>query len=795
MKTKTAKSLGKKTLCLMLSVIMVLCMIPTVAFADGNAPTLNSISFGNSAAIISGTWSDSDFDSDVLTYNLRRAEGYSSVKMYIGYDDTKYNATVSYRKNYYGTVSDANEAWDNDPDWGNYLYLMAEDTVVTITVADNNDAANKTVYTLNIGYGEEQNEIPQYEEDNALYSYAPITVKNTVNYSACDIYQADANGNATASKEVTNDHKYYAAELNEGFNDFYFTASPNGANAKVRYSINGGEWQTWGAWSSPKIETPAVVDFQIISENDYMTGTEGWDGKTTNDFSVWVTTAGMFEGEGTEAEPYLIKTEADLEMLNECAEAGFAFAGKFFKLANDITMTDATWDGIGESLVEMGESWGTAVPVTKEFKPFSGNFNGDGHTITFAKGSKALFDCVRGAKIENLKIKGEYINDNGLISTYTQDGSNHTADIANVTILSGTKIAGSGFLGGYASSANTVNIENCHIEKDVIIGCDENGKSLDKDKIGGFAGEFNGTIKNSTSAATVYGKNYVGGIVAAKGQSLSTFDITNCTFSGKLVATGNFVGGIAGGGYAGSYWGLAANAGFVSITDCKVTGDIEAADCVGGIFGGDEGVVQCWDNGKGAVKDNAFTGTIKSEGKYVGGVIGFLKSLNKVQDISGNTFKGTDTLTKGIGGIEFVDTSAATTAGGANYVNTAGLSVSELNAINDKYNLKDNWGYAGFSKKDHNRNDDPLGVDADKLAKNTYVKEDGNGTGGVTGGTTDGDNTNNGAAGGNSAGTTTAPTTPKTGDTADLGLWLALAVTGSMGVALAIKNNKNNKAA
>ncbi len=36
MKTKTAKSLGKKTLCLMLSLIMVICMIPTVAFAGHN---------------------------------------------------------------------------------------------------------------------------------------------------------------------------------------------------------------------------------------------------------------------------------------------------------------------------------------------------------------------------------------------------------------------------------------------------------------------------------------------------------------------------------------------------------------------------------------------------------------------------------------------------------------------------------------------------------------------------------------------------------------------------------------
>lgn len=163
-----------------------------------------------------------------------------------------------------------------------------------------------------------------------------------------------------------------------------------------------------------------------------------------------------------------------------------------------------------------------------------------------------------------------------------------------------------------------MNILNCTVESGVIVGCDESGNSLGASNIGGFAGDFNGTVQNSRCAATVYGENFVGGIIGGKGQALGLCSVTGCVFSGSVVATGNYVGGIAGSGYTGTRWGFTSNAGCLSVMNCLVTGSVQGGDYVGGIQGAEPGVVQCWDNGVGKVTDNLFCGTLTSSGSYTG---------------------------------------------------------------------------------------------------------------------------------------------------------------------------------
>lgn len=411
-----------------------------------------------------------------------------------------------------------------------------------------------------------------------------------------------------------------------------------------------------------------------------------------------------FPGSGTEADPYRLENAAHLDNLNELVSEGATFEGKYFEITNDITVSNG-WDGIGYARVEAQESWGYVIPTTKEFKPFMGTLDGQGYTVTFPTGSQPLFDCVRNATIKNIKISGD-IADDGLIANYAQDGNNKTADISGITILSGTKIAGSGLLGGYASGSNVVNIDDCHIEEGVTIG------SSEASNIGGIAGDFNGTISNSSCAATVYGKDFVGGIVAGQGQSMSSTVISDCVFSGQVIATGNYVGGISGCGYTGTGWGFSPNAGCIDIKNCTVSGSITGGDYVGGILGAEPGVVQCWDNATGEITGNTFTGTISTEGQYAGGVIGYMKSINRYNIISGNRYKPTATAAKGIGGATYIDTSYAnpTPIDGVTYVNSA----------NGK------TGISGMSKTDHNRTDDPLGVHENDLCGSTLEVEGGN---------------------------------------------------------------------
>ena len=424
------------------------------------------------------------------------------------------------------------------------------------------------------------------------------------------------------------------------------------------------------------------------------------------------------EGKGEKNDPYLLKTQEDLFLLDKWVTAGEDQAGLYFQLTQDIEITDS-WDGIGDA-----------------DHPFSGDFNGKNFQITIPAGGKALFSRTREAMVRNLKVYGPRIEDYGLVSNYVVDYDTELyVTFRNVTLVSGTQTLYSGFIGGYASGQDAVNIVKCTIEPGVIIGYDKS-----QSHIGSFGGEFNGYIQNSTSAATVYGVNYVGGLVGNKGQTMGDFEITGSSFTGTLSATGKCVGGIVGGGYVGTNWGLesAPNARGVVIEGCASSGSISGGVGVGGIFGAESCVQQFWDNGICSIKDNTFTGSVRGS-KFVGGVIGFMQSLNADASISNNYYKN---ASQGIGAVAHVDTSALSNGfhGDTYYYNTAKY-VSDghggVASYEDKINCVPLKLYIDLStigsaaegvnravsKPALNRTDDPLGADMSKLCHTDAVTE------------------------------------------------------------------------
>lgn len=424
------------------------------------------------------------------------------------------------------------------------------------------------------------------------------------------------------------------------------------------------------------------------------------------------------EGDGSRSKPYLLTSQEDLFLLDEWVTAGEDQAGLYFQLTQDIEITDS-WDGIGD-----------------ENHPFSGNFNGKKFQITIPAGGKALFSRTREATVRNLKVYGPRIEDYGLVSNYVVDYDTELyVTFRNVTLVSGTQTLYSGFIGGYASGQDAVSIINCTVEPDVIIGYDKS-----QSHIGSFAGEFNGSIQNSTSAATVYGVDYVGGLVGNKGQSMGDCGITGSSFTGTVFATGKCVGGILGGGYAGTLWTLesAPNTKGVVIEGCTSNGSISGGVGVGGIFGAENCAQQFWDNGICSIKDNTFTGSVRGS-KFVGGVIGFMQSLNADASISNNYYKN---ASQGIGGVAHVDTSALSNGfhGDTYYYNTAkyvsdghgGVASydDEINCVPLKLYIDlSTIGSAAegvnraVSKPALNRTDDPLGADLTKLCHTDAVTE------------------------------------------------------------------------
>ena len=424
------------------------------------------------------------------------------------------------------------------------------------------------------------------------------------------------------------------------------------------------------------------------------------------------------EGDGSRNSPYLLKTQEDLFLLDEWVTAGEDQAGLYFQLTQDIEITDS-WNGIGD-----------------ENHPFSGNFNGRKFQITIPEGGMALFSFLQDATVRNLRVYGPRIADYGLVSHYKVDKSRHySVTFWKVTLVSGTQTLYSGFIGGYASGQDAVSIVNCTIEPDVIIGYDKS-----QSHIGSFAGEFNGSIQNSTSAATVYGVDYVGGLVGNKGQSMGDCDIIGSSFTGTVSATGKCVGGILGGGYAGTRWSLesAPNTRGVVIEGCTSSGSISGGVGVGGIFGAENCAQQFWDNGICSIKDNTFTGSVRGS-KFVGGIIGFMQSLNADASISNNYYKN---ASQGIGAVAHVDTSALSNGfhGDTYYYNTAKY-VSDVHggvaSYEDKINCVPLKLYIDLStigsaaeganravsKPALNRTDDPLGADLTKLCHTDAVTE------------------------------------------------------------------------
>lgn len=353
-----------------------------------------------------------------------------------------------------------------------------------------------------------------------------------------------------------------------------------------------------------------------------------------------------WEGKGTSDSPYQIQNFDDLTALRDKVNNdNFSFAGISFVMTADIDLP-ADWTPIGT--LEPGQS---TTGLGKYIRPFSGIFDGKGHTLTMANGGKPLFNYVRNAVIENLKLAGTNINGYGLIDNYAVDygtdgvyntGCPEAATIRNITLVSGMSTKKAGLIGGYASGANKVTIENCTAEAGVTIGYGKNQSS-----IGTFAGAFNGVIRNCHSEATVYGSDKVGGLAGSKGQSMGACRIENSSFAGTVTASGNWVGGILGSGYEAD---SAPNTPVASIINCYMVGNISGRANVGGIFGGEPSVKQCWGNGGGGITNNFFYGTV-SGSSNVGAVIGYLRSFDKFQNISNNYYLDTCGAAQGIGAI------------------------------------------------------------------------------------------------------------------------------------------------
>lgn len=212
--------------------------------------------------------------------------------------------------------------------------------------------------------------------------------------------------------------------------------------------------------------------------------------------------AWAWEGSGTSADPYLIKTSADWKQLADDVSGGNSYSGLFFEMTADI---DAQGISVGAS-----------------DKPFSGTLSGGMHTLTYNRGTMddangvqpvddycAPFVRLEGATIRHLRVTG------AVYSSHM-----HAAGIAS--LIDG-------------SQATT--ISNCHVSSVLFAA-----KNLSEDaSFGGLVGEVLSTCKASPviTGSSFTGKldgwcTSSGGLVAFTSSQGITFE--HCVFDPQNIA-------------------------------------------------------------------------------------------------------------------------------------------------------------------------------------------------------------------------------------------------------------------
>lgn len=215
-------------------------------------------------------------------------------------------------------------------------------------------------------------------------------------------------------------------------------------------------------------------------------------------------------GDGTENNPWKITNASQMEALSALVNAGNTFEGKYFEMANSITLN------YSENWIPIGKIDGYDVDNRKQIGKlhcFMGNFDG-----------------------KNNEIKGLHIEDNN-IENAGLFGVVYKGTIKNIKLSSENSIIKGGTnLGGVVGFLLDGKIENCenNIEISTI------------NQAGGIIGlAYKGSIKNCTNNGNING-SFIGGILGYLWDE--EFEIIDCKNLGTI-QSGEYNGGILGRNY------------------------------------------------------------------------------------------------------------------------------------------------------------------------------------------------------------------------------------------------------
>jgi hypothetical protein len=265
-------------------------------------------------------------------------------------------------------------------------------------------------------------------------------------------------------------------------------------------------------------------------------------------------------GNGSEQNPYLISSKADMEQLATNVNGGQTYSGTYFKLTRDLTEASDTL---------------TTIVGNSSSNYFSGTFDGNGHKI--AVNRRGIFGRIQNATIRNLEVCGKITTPS--YSSY--------------------------YVGGICAYAISSNIMNCRNSAEI-----ESSSTVDYSYtfyVGGICGfaSSNNTIINCCNTNTVSGtinssntyipSSYSGGICGCIG---TDNQISNCYNTGNITARSLSNGVIKAQSYAGGICGGATNAsGKIQncfVANCQINNGTDATRAKIGRIGVDGIYSNCY---------------------------------------------------------------------------------------------------------------------------------------------------------------------------------------------------------
>ena len=286
-------------------------------------------------------------------------------------------------------------------------------------------------------------------------------------------------------------------------------------------------------------------------------------------YAVW---ENIWTGSGSESNPYEIDSDVKLTALQtQVNDKGFSYAGKWFKLTQDINLT-SSWTPIG----------------TDPENCFEGSLNGNdkkisGLNITGSCNAAGLFGYVKSSQssqFKDLTITGnvearQYAGGlagciRGMVAL-----ENLTTSVAVSVSFDHSGGAAGGLCGTYDATALTV--KNC-----------KNEGSISGAAAGGFVGDSSGTavvrFYNCVNTGAVTGRDTAAGFVAIYRLAANlTSSFEGCDNGGAVTAT------------AGRAAGIAITSTGNTVTNCTNRGTI-SGDIAAGILG-TGGAVRCTNTG------------------------------------------------------------------------------------------------------------------------------------------------------------------------------------------------------